>query len=223
MHLLNLTYFSLDSEARPIEFTLPGGETKAIVTTSEAEKHLNFNPKPDLKTQRKIDYFITPYNDVKVVTKYMSFNERENLFSSDISSKDKWKKISTMILNQDKHSLRDTLSNINDKLYKKVDQALKDKKDKILGGRNKRVKFAASKIPCPSRKFLSTSNLNTIANQFAVHKRHSIPMNIPPEGPKGPQKTPRSRSSLISQVIDDLRNNQKSQAQRQQQENEEVK
>lgn len=216
---------NIDSEVRPIELTIPGGETKTVLATNEAEKHLNFNPKPDSKTQRKIDYFITPYNDVKVVNKFMSFNERENLLSSDISSKEKWKKISTMILSQDKHSLRDTLSNINDKLYKRVDQALKDKREKILGGKNRRVKFAASKNQFPSRKGLSSSNLNSVTNQLSLQKRHSIPMNVFPEGPKGPRKAPRSRSSLVSQVIDDIRNNtQQAPVERQQpEESEEAK
>ena len=64
------------------------------MTQNEAEKHLNFNPLPSDETQKKIDYFITPYNSVKVVTKFMDFNKKEVQGPVNLSSHDKWKKVS---------------------------------------------------------------------------------------------------------------------------------
>ena len=64
-----------------------------MMTKSEAERHLNFNPLPNDETQKKIDYFITPYNRMKVVTKFMNFNEVEACEPINLSSRNKWKKV----------------------------------------------------------------------------------------------------------------------------------
>lgn len=82
---------------------------------NEAEKNLNFNPVPNNDIQKKIDYFITPYNRTRVITKFMSFNDKDKSQPADLSSKEKWKKISKLILNQDLYSLRKTLNDINQK------------------------------------------------------------------------------------------------------------
>ena len=44
---------------------------------SEAEKHLNYNMMPSQEVQRKIDYYVTPYNSSKTVHKYMMFNTED--------------------------------------------------------------------------------------------------------------------------------------------------
>jgi hypothetical protein len=44
---------------------------------SEAERKLDFNLLPNKMTQRKIDLFITPYNQRKIIHKHMNFNSDE--------------------------------------------------------------------------------------------------------------------------------------------------
>mmetsp|Transcript_15568 Transcript_15568/g.15394 ORF Transcript_15568/g.15394 Transcript_15568/m.15394 type:complete len:83 (+) Transcript_15568:259-507(+) len=57
-----------------------------------------------------------------------------------------------MILNQDKYSLRNTLSTINDKLYKTIDHALRMNNTKKLPLQKKRVKFMGSQVDNPNAK-----------------------------------------------------------------------
>ena len=186
-------------------------EPEGLVSSSEAERHLNFNPVPDNDVQKKIDYFITPYNKVKVVTKFMSFNDKEEKPQEEPDSHEKWKKISTMILNQNKHSLRNTLMNINDRLYKRVDQTLKSSVNR--SPRNKRVKFATSRGSNPSRR--GTSNVNVVQNvvrQVQALKRMSVPLSLSSSSGnqnKGPRRPDEPRDSLVSTIIEDIRENQR--------------
>lgn len=147
----------------------------------------------------------------------MSFNEKEEKPEETPDSHEKWKKISTMILNQNKYSLRSTLMNINDRLYKKVGQTLKSSINR--SPRSKRVKFAASKLSNPSRR--ATSNLNVVqkvAKQVQALKRMSIPLSFSPNN-QGNTSTPRRpdkpRDSLVSTIIEDIREHQKYDQERQ--------
>lgn len=149
-----------------------------IVSNNEAEKHLNFNPVPNETLQEKIDKYITPYNNIKVVTKFMNFNEKEGNETTEASLGDKWKKISSLILNQDKHTLRSTLSNINDKLYKKVDKTLKQRNEFKSNAVKKRVKFASTASNSPTRRGRSSLNVAQATTPKLMTKRLSVPMNV---------------------------------------------
>jgi hypothetical protein len=110
---------------------------------NEAEKNLNFNPVPSNATQKKIDYFITPYNQMRDFTKFMSFNNNEEEEPANPSSKEMWKKISSLILNQDVYSLRRTLNNINDKMYRNVSKTNRHRKFSKAGTFRRRHRFAS--------------------------------------------------------------------------------
>ena len=88
-------------------------------SNNEAEKHLNFNLVPSKKIQKKIDYFLTPYNKHKMFTKYMSFGGFGKEWNQNLSEnwKEKWVRISHLILGSDKKAFRKTLFSINNKLY----------------------------------------------------------------------------------------------------------
>ena len=176
-----------------------------VVTSSEAEKHLNFNLTPSQDTQKKIDYFLTPYNKSKMTTRYMNFNERDPKIPSDVTSKEKWNKISKLILNQDKHSFRNTLRNINDKLYLEIEKSILQKQEQLLNnGKNKRLRFAEGNKN-PSRKKSSYNKIIALANQMCSNKRGSLPHNQYNFDVRASAITARGRKSVISQAIEDIR------------------
>ena len=96
---------------------------------SEVEKHLNYNLIPPKTTQKKIDYLITPYNQSKIINKFMSFQDEFETF--DLGA-EKWNKISKFILNKDKYTLRDHLMCIDSKLYVKAKRMTKGSKDNYV-------------------------------------------------------------------------------------------
>jgi len=171
------------------------------MTKSEAERHLNFNPLPNDETQKKIDYFITPYNNAKVVTKFMNFNEKDNFEQVGISSHYKWKKISGMILNQDKYSLRNTLSTINDKLYKTIDHALRMKNSKKVSIPKKRVKFMTSQVgDQDTRKSARLHSSPERVRKIPRNRASSLFVNKVAQ-----YKNQAPRKSIISTVLDGIR------------------
>lgn len=117
-----------------------------VVTKSEAEKHLNFNPLPSKETQKKIDMLITPYNKTKVVTKFMNFNDKDSAKQhTPDAPNEKWNKISKLILYQDKYSLRNTLECINVEFYERMNkQALDQRSSSVI--RQKKIKFSGSTL-----------------------------------------------------------------------------
>jgi len=176
-----------------------------MITKSEAEMHLNFNPLPDNETQKKIDYFITPYNSAKVVTKFMNFNEKETQGHVQLDSWYKWKKISGMILNQDKYSLRNTLSTINDKLYKTIDHALRMNNTKKLPLQKKRVKFMGSQVDNPnakpSRRMLAPPKRVTKSHRYKTSPLFAWKINEY-------KNSTAPRKSIISTVLEGIRESQ---------------
>ena len=87
------------------------------IDITEAEKHLNFNLLPDSKTQKKMDYLLTPYNKSKNIQKHMWFEDDEIETDSLSNQKVSWNTISKLILSKNKKNFRKTLLWINNKLY----------------------------------------------------------------------------------------------------------
>lgn len=110
-----------------------------------------------------------------------------------------------MILGQDKYSLRNTLSTMNDRLYKRIDHAMRVRHGKRTSLQKKRVKFAAANKPQGgdkrSIKLKSTPEsqarvVRKRASSVFMDKRKDFKSNIGP------------RKSIVSAYIDDLRETQ---------------
>ena len=152
-----------------------------------------------------------------MITRYMNFNERDPWVPSDITSKEKWSKISKLILNQDKHSFRKTLRNINDKLYTDAEKQILHKQEQILNsGKTKRLRFADGSKK-PSRKKSSYNKVIALAGSTDVSKRNSVPHNQLFFESINSFQTVRGRKSIISQAIDDIREKRKEQRMRDEQ------
>ena len=103
-------------------------------SVSEAEKRLNFNLMPNKQMQKKIDYFLTPYNKHKMITKFMSFENLNKDADQNLSetSKEKWNKISNLILGKDKKAFRKALFWINNKLYIELGNTLNKQNNQYI-------------------------------------------------------------------------------------------
>ena len=116
-----------------------------------------------------------------------------------------------MILNQDKYTLRNTLSTMNDKLYKTVDSALKNQMSRKISGARKRVKFANSKRDSfkGEKKNVKFSGFKEKVNP---RKRMSVQFEMPS---RREQYRDRSspRKSIMSTVIENIRETQNNQQQ----------
>ena len=71
--------------------------------------------------------YLTPYNDSKYIFKFMSFNEEngDSFVNLEESSKERWNKISKIVLNKNKKVFRKTLMWINNNLYVELGNKVK--------------------------------------------------------------------------------------------------
>ena len=86
-------------------------EIENIAGNTEVERKLNYNILPNKLTQMKLDYLLTPYNDTKYIYKFMNFNDEDSTQDMNIEevSKERWNKISKIVLNKNKKVFRKTL------------------------------------------------------------------------------------------------------------------
>lgn len=82
---------------------------------SEAEKKLDYKLLPSRGTQKKMEYLISPYNQSKLINKYMTFNS--NSEEDEAEQQEKWNTISKLVFIKNKKEFRDTMLFINKKLY----------------------------------------------------------------------------------------------------------
>jgi len=169
--------------------------------TSEAEKHLNFDPVPSPQLQNKIKQYISPYNNTEVVTKFMNFNEKNEESTSHVSQ-GQWKKILNVI-SQDKHSMRSMLKNINQQFYSEVDKMAKVLQDSSTKEIRKRVKFANSKRGISRRGSSSKSIFFSPPNK-STSKRLSMPYLFSKHSNKQ-ANSHIPRLSITSQTISGMR------------------
>lgn len=110
------------------------GEPDCVGGNSEAEKRLNYNLLPKKTTQMKMDYLINPYNEAKYVYKHMSFHDDDGRLEMDAAeaSRDRWNKISKLVLAKNKKSFRGTLMVINSRLYVELGKQVRRSADKYL-------------------------------------------------------------------------------------------
>ena len=83
------------------------------------QKRLNdYNILPRKNLEKKLEYFMLPYNRTLNYNKYMDFREGQ----SNIS---KWKKLSDFVLKENKVVLRRSLVQINNALYVEFENVAK--------------------------------------------------------------------------------------------------
>lgn len=66
---------------------------------------------PSREMQKKIDFFMTPYNKTKSAQKYMTFQNDEDMCraSNDETTNENWNRLSNLILSKDNKTFRKTL------------------------------------------------------------------------------------------------------------------
>lgn len=110
-----------------------------------------------------------------------------------------------MILNQDKYSLRNTLSTINDRLYKTIDHALRMNSTKKMPLQKKRVKFMGSQIDNqsakPGRRLLAPPQRVTKSHRYRTSPHFVRKINEY-------KNSTAPRKSIVSTVLEGIRESQ---------------
>eukprot|EP00345_Euplotes_harpa_P012346 CAMPEP_0168333372 /NCGR_PEP_ID=MMETSP0213-20121227/9573_1 /TAXON_ID=151035 /ORGANISM="Euplotes harpa, Strain FSP1.4" /LENGTH=167 /DNA_ID=CAMNT_0008337693 /DNA_START=76 /DNA_END=579 /DNA_ORIENTATION=+ len=115
-----------------------------IMDKSEAKRHLNYNIFPNKDVQKKIDYFMTPYNKSKPIQKHMNFDEESP--TQIKPTKNMWNKISDLIFSKDKKDFRKTLLSINSNFYDKISKSMLSASGRKLNAEE--IKTLAKNLIC---------------------------------------------------------------------------
>lgn len=132
---VSLNYFSPNENRRKMYKKLKKAST-SIDEKKEVNKKIShrdlklFSPIPDNKMQRKIDYFITPYNKTLHYDKHMRFDEKAQHLNRSIdfsdSSNHEWTRLMNFVINEEKNIFRHSLVSINNGLYLEINNMISD-------------------------------------------------------------------------------------------------
>uniref|UniRef100_A0A7S3NBJ8 Uncharacterized protein n=1 Tax=Euplotes harpa TaxID=151035 RepID=A0A7S3NBJ8_9SPIT len=101
----------------------------------------NYTIVPNATLQKKMDYFITPYNKTIHLDKHMDFGDFKTLINSEQTKKcfgrNKWSKLMDFITKSERKSFRHSLNSINNGLYLEMNNMVKHEVNK----RMKKIEF----------------------------------------------------------------------------------
>ena len=132
---------------------------------SEAERQLDYEIMPDSKLRKKVKVLISPYNKTLIHQKHMSFDydAPKNILYADAEQENLcWRRLSELILKEDKIEMRKFLAHLNNKFYKQLEQrALSEAKrlNKAKKSTNAGKMQASAKIMMSNRNSALPMNL----------------------------------------------------------------